>query len=98
MTINSIIKISYREDFGHDYYAQIINFRRHWPHPFKYRSVLQFSVSWNDFPSWPYVQITSGNGTLLGIIFWVYKFGIDIDIIGRTWKFDHLEELNDGDV
>jgi hypothetical protein len=89
-----VIKASHREDFGHDYYFQILNFGKHWPQPFKHRSLLQFSLSWNDYASWPYIQITSGNGGLLGIIIWVYKFGFDLDFMSRTWNFKHLEELD----
>ena len=56
----SLIKFKHREDFGHEYYVQILNIKR--------RSLLQVSVSWNDEPSWPYFQITSGTGTVLGEI------------------------------
>lgn len=91
----SFLRISHREDFGHDCYVQILNFGRHWPHPFKRRSLVQFSVSWNDDASWPYIQITSGNGGLLGIIIWVYKFGFDVDIMSRTWNFTYLEKTDD---
>lgn len=98
MTRKNLIQILHREDFGHEYYAQIINFGKHWPRPFKLRSVMQLSVSWNDYPSWPYIQITSGNGGVLGVLVWVYKFGVDFDLLSRTWKFDHLEDLDDGDV
>ena len=87
----SFLRIRHREDFGQDYYCQILNFGRHWPHPFKRRSLVQFSVSWNDYPSWPYIQISSGNGRLVSFMFWVYKFGFDSDVMSRTWKFDHLD-------
>jgi hypothetical protein len=39
----SILKINKREDFGTEYYVQILNIKR--------MSLLQVSVSWNDFPS-----------------------------------------------
>ena len=80
----SLIKFKYREDFGHEYYVQILNIKR--------RSLLQVSVSWNDEPSWPYIQITSGSGTVLGVLFWGYKFGFDIDILSRTWNWDYMRE------
>jgi len=91
---NILINVKHREDFGHDYYCQIINLSKHWPRPLKKRSVLQFSLSWNDHPSWPYIQISSGNGGLLGIIIWVYKFGFDLDFMARTWNFRTLEKLS----
>jgi hypothetical protein len=85
----SIINFKRREDYGTDWYVQILNVRN-W-------SVLQVSVSWNEYPSWPYLQIKSGSGTMLSILFWAYKFGFDIDIFSRTWNWDYmnLEEVND---
>jgi len=83
----NLIKYNHREDFGHDWYVQILNIKR--------RSLLQVSVSWNDYASWPYIQITSGSGTLLGVLFWVYKFGADFDLLSRTWSWDHLEQLDE---
>ena len=80
----SLIKFKHREDFGHEYYVQILNIKR--------RSLLQVSVSWNDEPSWPYLQITSGTGTVLGVLFWAYKFGFDIDVFSRTWNWDYMKE------
>ena len=80
----SLIKFKYREDFGHEYYVQILNIKR--------KSLLQVSVSWNDEPSWPYIQITSGSGTALGVLFWGYKFGFDVDVLSRTWNWDYMRE------
>ena len=75
----NIIKLSHREDFGHDWYVQVL-FTKHW-------ALFQSSVSWNDYPSWPYLQIKTGNGSVLSIIFWAYKFGFDIGILERTWDW-----------
>jgi len=82
-----LINFKYREDFGHDYYVQILNVKN-W-------SLLQGSVSWNDFPGWPYLQITFGSNGLFGIMFWAYKFGLDVDILSRTWNFDYLKEVDE---
>jgi hypothetical protein len=81
----NLIKFNHREDFGNDWYIQIINIKRF--------SLLQISVSWNDYPSWPYLQIKSGTGDVLDILFWAYKFGIDITILGSSWCWDHLEDI-----
>lgn len=81
----SLIKFNYREDFGHEWYVQILNIKS-W-------SLLQTSVSWNDYPGWPYCQITFGSGGLFGVLFWVYKFGLDFDIFSRTWNF-RINESN----
>ena len=81
----SIILFNKKQDYGTDYYIQFLNVRR--------TSLLQFSVSWNDYPSWPYIQISSGNGRLFSFMFWVYKFGVDVDILSPTWNFKYLDEV-----
>jgi hypothetical protein len=83
----NLINFKHRYDYGHDWYVQILTIKR-W-------SLLQISVSWNDYASWPYLQIRSGSGDLVSIIFWVYKFGFDIDFCGRTWKWDYLEKCDE---
>jgi hypothetical protein len=75
----NIIKLSHREDFGHDWYVQVLFTKRF--------ALFQASVSWNDYPSWPYIQIKSGTGSVLSIIFWAYRFGLDIGILERTWDW-----------
>jgi hypothetical protein len=83
----SIIKFNKREDFGHDWYVQVLNIRK-W-------SLLQVSVSWNDYASLPYLQITFGSNGFFSILSWVYKFGFDVDFISRTWNFDYMNSIND---
>ena len=75
-----LIKFTHRKDWGHDWYVQVLNVKG-W-------SLLQVSVSWTEFPGWPYIQIKSGSGSTLSILFWVYKFGFDIGIIERTWRWN----------
>ena len=82
----NLIKFKHRYDFGHDWYVQIINIKRF--------SLLQISISWNDYPSWPYLQIKSGTGDVLDVLFWVYKFGFDVTILGRTWCWDYMENID----
>jgi len=79
-----LINLKHREDFGHDYNVQILNIKN-W-------SLLQVSVSWNDQPSLPYLQVTSGSNGLLGFLFWAHKFGLDVDILSRTWRWDYLKK------
>ena len=86
----SIINFKRREDYGTDWYVQVLNVRN-W-------SVLQVSVSWNEYPSWPYLQIKSGSGTMLSILFWAYKFGFDIDIFGRTWNWDYMNQVKEDEL
>lgn len=75
-----LIKFTHKRDYGHDWYVQLLNVRG-W-------SLLQASVSWNDYPSWPYIQIKSGSGSTISLIFWAYKFGFDFGIIERTWRWN----------
>jgi len=86
----SLIKFKHRYDFGHEVYVQVVNIKR-W-------SLLQASVSWNDYPSFPYLQITMGSNGFLGILFWAYKFGFDIDLFSRTWNWDHLEKVDEDET
>jgi len=79
-----LLQLKHRNDFGDDYYLQFLTGKK-W-------TLLQTSVSWNDFPGWPYVQVTMGSNGLFGIMFWVYKLGFDLDILSRTWRWDYLKK------
>ena len=81
-----LINFEHKYDYGHDWHVQILNVKG-W-------SLLQVSVSWNDYPGWPYIQIKSGTGSTLSILFWAYKFGLDIDILARTWKWYYEKETD----
>ena len=83
----SIIKFNVREDFGTDYYVQVLNIRK-W-------SLLQVSVSWNDYAATPYLQITFGSNGFFSILSWIGKFGFDVDILSRTWNFDYMNNTED---
>ncbi len=82
--MKKLIQFNYRYDFGHDWYVQILNIRR-W-------SLLQVSVSWNDYAGWPYCQITMGSNGLFGLLFWVYKLGFDVSLLSRTWNWDYMKD------
>ena len=81
-----LISFKHREDYGHEWYVQVFHTKR-W-------ALLQASVSWNDYAGWPYIQIKSGTGTLLSIMFWVYRFGFDIGVCEHTWNFEYLKDLD----
>ena len=85
-----LISFKHQEDFGHDWYVQILHTKQ-W-------ALFQASVSWNDYPSWPYLQIKSGSGSTLSILFWAYKFGFDAGVIERTWNWDYLEEKDEDET
>ena len=91
----NLLNFKHRYDYGHDWYVQILSTGKHVPRPFKNFSLFQGSVSWNDYESWPYLQIKSGCGGVLSIVFWVYKFGIDISILERTWNWGVLEQTEE---
>jgi hypothetical protein len=76
------------EDFGTDYSFQFFTVK---PKTYQW-SLLQVSLSFNDYAGFPYLQITSGGNGLLSILFWVWRFGMDVDICSRTWKRDYREE------
>ena len=82
----NLINFKHREDFGHDWYVQVLTIKN-W-------SLLQLSVSWNDWPSWPYIQVKSGSGSTFSLLFWAYKFGLDVDILSRTWRWDYEQETD----
>ena len=73
-----LIKFNHQEDYGHDWYVRLL-FTKQW-------ALFQGSVSWCEYPGWPYIQIKSGMGSLICIFFQVYKFGFSIGLFERTWK------------
>jgi hypothetical protein len=81
-----LISFKHKVDYGDEWYVQIIH-NRHW-------ALLQASVSFNDYASWPYIQIKSGTGSLLSLMLWAYRFGIDIGVIERTWNWDYMEDID----
>ena len=81
-----LISFKHQEDFGHDWYIQVLHTKQ-W-------ALFQCSVSWMDYPSWPYLQIKSGTGSTLSILFWAYRFGFDIGIIERTWNWDYIQDID----
>ena len=87
----NLIKFSRRDDYGTDLYMQVC-FTKRW-------ALLQASISWCEYPGWPYIQVKSGSGSLLSVLFWAYKFGFDIGILERTWDWgrcDEWQETGDG--
>ena len=82
-----LIQFNVRQDFGTDCYVQVLNIRN-W-------SLLQVSVSWNDYAGWPYLQINVGSNGLFGLLFWVHRIGFDVSLASRTWKWDYLNNIED---
>ena len=82
-----LISFKHRVDYGHEWYVQVLHTKR-W-------ALLQASVSWNEYPSWAFVQVKSGMGTLLSIMVCVYKLGFDIGVCEHTWNFEYLREIDE---
>lgn len=91
-----LLQFNKRHDFGHDWYVQIVNIGRNFPKFLKHKSLIQISITWDDCPSWPYFQMSSGSGVLFSFVIWLYRFGFSIDIMGRTWTWDHLKNIDFG--
>ena len=72
------LEFKHKEDWGHDVYLTFLK-GRHF-------SFLQLSLGWTDYPAYPHLQVSSGCGRLFSLIFWCYKFAIDFEILGHTWR------------
>ena len=84
-----LISFKHREDYGTELYVQVLHT--------KYWAILQASVSWNEFASFPFLQVRFGMGSLVNIMFCIYKLGFDIGICEHTWNFEYLEDLDVGE-
>ena len=73
-----LIKFTHNCDYGHDWYVQVL-FTKQW-------ALLQVSIHWYECPVWPFLQIQFGMGNLISILFSVYKFGLNIGLLERTWR------------
>ena len=67
-----------KKDFGTDHIFTIFKGKN--------RSFIQVSISLNDYPDFPYLQIALGNNRLIDILFWCWKFGFAFELLGFTWK------------
>ena len=65
-------------DFGHEYQLKLLTLGDY--------SVFQVSLSWADYSSGPFLQLQSGGGTLLSVVAFAGKLGIDLDFFGRYWR------------
>ena len=73
------------EDFGVEHIFSLLRGKEF--------SLLQVSVGWDDYASWPYIQVSSGNNSLLDVLFYAYRFSLSFELIGRNWVhyFDRTE-------
>ena len=81
-----LIRFHKDQDWGQDYYLQVL-FTKQW-------ALFQGSVSWCEYPGWPYLQIKFGMGSLICILFQAYKFGFSIGLFERTWKLTDFDSAD----
>ena len=67
-----------KEDYGMEHVFTLLKGKK--------RSFIQLSFDWNEYPAGPYLQITFGNGRLIDILFWCWKVGFCLEILGNTWE------------
>ena len=87
--MKKLIQFNVRQDFGTDWYVQVLNVRK-W-------SLFQVSFSINDYAGLPYLQINVGSNGFFGLLFWVHRIGFDVSILSRTWKWDYLKDCKEYD-
>jgi hypothetical protein len=80
-----LIKFSTHRDYGVDRYVQVL-FNEYW-------AFFQGNIGWNDFASWPYINLKSGTGSLLSFTLWVHRLNIELGFIERTWNWDFLKDV-----
>lgn len=83
------IRTKKKEDFGTEFCIQICNLKT----KEYYWSLFQGSISWNDFPCWPFLQINFGSNGFFSILFWAYKFGFDFDLMTRSWNWVAIDDV-----
>jgi hypothetical protein len=79
-----LIDFAVKEDFGRDFYFFFLKTKKY--------TLIQGSLGWYDYPSWPYIQINMGMGRLFSVLLQVYKFGFDMEFCGRTFNLNYLDE------
>jgi hypothetical protein len=67
-----------REDYGFDYYITLIQVKR-WC---LIQSCFATSIYGGKFP---YLNITMGGGRLIAINFDIWKIGVCVELISRSW-------------
>ena len=77
-----IIKVT-TDKFMRDLYVQVL-FTKQW-------ALLQGSLSWCEYGSWPFLQIQFGMNGLISILFQAHKLGISVGFFERTWKLTDFD-------
>lgn len=81
-----LFQLNSREDFGREYYFSFLTIKDY--------SLFQLSVDYNDYSSYPFIQITSGMGKLFSILASVWRFGFCLELLARNWNWCYDPEVN----
>jgi hypothetical protein len=73
-----LLEYRQKEDYGTEHIFTLLKGKR--------RSFIQLGLSWNDYPDFPYLQISFGNRSLIDILFWVYKFSLAFEVFSYNWS------------
>jgi hypothetical protein len=66
------------DDFGVEHVFTLFKGKR--------RSFIQLGLSWNEIMDSPYLQLSFGNNRVFDILFWVWKIGFCLELLGCNWK------------
>lgn len=76
-----LFKFKYVEDYGHEYHLTILKLKN-WC---LFQSCFLIGIYARSFP---YLNITMGQGRFFGITFQIWRFGVTIDFLSRSWLDD----------
>lgn len=79
-----------KEDFGTEHVFVLLKGKN--------RSLVQLGLSFDDYASFPYLQISFGRYYLIDILFSCWRFGLALEILSSNWdQFDkRLDDLLTG--
>lgn len=76
-SLEPLVAVRHISDWGHEWQLRVGRFRG--------LALFQVSVGWSDWSGCPYLQIHTGQGSLLNVLFWVGKLNLEFGIVERLW-------------
>jgi hypothetical protein len=67
-----------KEDFGTEHIFTVLKGKK--------RSFVQLGLSYNDYPDFPFLQISFGGNNLIDILFWCWKFSLAFEVFSYNWS------------
>lgn len=80
-----LIELKKIEDYGKEYQLILFSFGRHFPGVLKDRTLVQVSISLDDFPSLMLYLLMGQNG-LFSLLVCIYRVSFAIDIFTYRWS------------